>query len=263
MKKFLIIAISAIIIVGLVVMMRADGLIPAAAEEYGPEVLNVDVALEDADLSIFSGQASLKGFNLGQPDGYGDGLMFGLEAVDLKLQPSTLLGNHLIIDEISIEEPAIEAVLKGDLSNFEAFTNALGLPATDEAEEAASEFTMTIKRLAVTQPQMRVVKDGALALDETITLASFELTDLGTDEEGLTPQEVARHVMDFLYPQVAKVLVETGLKKQINALAEDGLDEISSKLKKETGDEVGGLIEGAVGDLLGGKKKKKTDESNN
>lgn len=254
--------VTLVVIVG-IAYSQLNSVIPSATEEYGPQALKVDVTLDKADLAIFSGSAKLSNFALGQPEGYGEGNMFSLQSIAMALEIDSLLSNHVIIDDIQIDRPAIEAILVGEKSNFEAFVANLDQADTDTSDTPAEDFTMTIRKLTVTEPSMRVVKDGALAIDETIKLASFELTDLGTDEKGLTPQEITRHIMDFLYPQVAKVMVEQGLQSKINDLAGGNLKDVAAGLKEKTGDSVGGLIEGTVGGLLDGQKNNQTDQSSN
>ena len=94
---------------------------------------------------------------------------------------------------------------------------------------------------------------------EPVTAANDEVTDLGTDEEGLAPSELARHVMDFLSPQVAKALIESGLKDKIEGLKDDGVKKLGEELKEKAGG-AGDLIEGAIGNVLGGKKKTEDDD---
>lgn len=262
MIRTIVIGLLALVVVALVVgVSQAGTIIKRGTEDYGPEVLHVPVTLENVDFSIFSGAAELTGFSLGQPKGYESGTMVGLDDFVIKLRPATLFSDHIIIDEIVIDSPKLGAQYLGGELNFSAFQKALGLPASAETEspggtEAAT--TLTIHKLTVTGATVGLLADGLVSVDETVTLADFELTALGTDEEGLSPAEIARHITDFLMPQVAKAMIETGLKDKINGLKDQGIEKIGNELKKQAGDNVGGLIEGAVGGLLGGQKKDDT-----
>ncbi len=242
-----------------IVFWQAGAIIKQGTERYGPEILHVPVALESADLSFFSGEAALSGFSLGQPEDFGTGTMIGLNNIAMIIRPDTITAEHVIIDSITIDAPLLDARIQDGKSNFEAFTEGLGLP-EDAAEEETAPITITVKSLKVTAPELRVKSDGLVAVDEAITLADFELTDLGTDEEGLSPSELARHVMDFIYPQVAKAMIETGLANQIDSLKGKGLDAVKEKLDDVTGEGVREKLDGTIGNLLGGAKKKDKDD---
>jgi hypothetical protein len=248
---------------------QLNGIVKKGVNDYGPEVLKVDVNLDGVNLSPLSGDVALQGFTIGQPAGYGEGSLASLGAFDMKLETGTLLSDHVIIDTIVIDSPALDVRIKDGVSNFEALQKGMDLPEAEETTEE-SALTLTIRKLEVRSPQVALQKDGFIKVDETINLASFTLTDLGTDEKGLSPSEIARHVMDTLQPQIAKALVELGAGKAIKNLADGakdklgkGVEGVLEKLDEKTGGATNGLKEKAGGLLGKLKSKKKSDEDDN
>ncbi len=243
MKKFLIIILAIIVIGGGLVYTQLGSIVKAGFETGGPEVLKVAVNVDDIQISPISGAVDASGIEIGQPKGFGEGNIASLGNFKMKIRPETLLSNHIIIDEMVIAEPLLDVrMLKGKM-NFKALQEGLNIPATDNDAPASSEeeTTLTIKSLKITAPTLLAKSDGFIKLDENIKLADFTITNLGTDEEGLAPSEIARHVMDTLQPQIAKALVAAGASKNLQKYADDAK----------------GKLEKGIGGLLGKLKKKK------
>lgn len=251
------------ILIGLVVLFvaglaflyfRFDSIVTSGVRTYGPQVMTVDVDLASVRFNPLNGEAALTGLTLGQPKGYGDGDMAALGAFEIKLDPWSVTSEHIFIDRIYLERPLLDARLIDGKSNFDALLEQLGgAPAENAGGETEDSGTaagpvMTIRQLEIVEPQLRLsASGGPLDVDEAITLASFTLSDLGTDEKGLAPREVARHILAAVKPQVTKALVEIGLREAAGGLAKGGADELKKK--------AGGLL-GGLGDKLKNPLKK-------
>jgi len=243
MKKILIIFL--IVIGGVVGVTYAtlDNIVESGIRTAGPQALQVGVDVDKVSISPFSGKVSVSNLALGQPSGFGEGPMAAVGEFAMKLETSSLLGNHIIIDYLTIEAPLLDVRRQEGKTNFDAFQEGLGL--SKDKTESPSEITLTIRKLAVKAPRILAKNDGFLKLDEDITLADFTLTELGTDEKGLAPKEIARHIMATLQPQITKALIAAGASTAVKDLAGDAK----------------GKLEKSIGGLLGKlKKKKKNDE---
>lgn len=228
MKKFLLGIVVLVGIIGVVVFTQLDAMIKSGVETAGPEVMSVDVSVGSVSISPFSGTVAVTDFAIGQPDGFGDGPMVQLGEFKMKVEPSTLMDDHVIVDEIVIDQPLFDARMIGSDSNFQALQRKLAEGAGSETV-GGQPITLTIRSLAVKSPQISVQKDGMLSVDEDIALADFTLTDLGTDEKGLSPREIARHLMDTLQPQITKALVTAGASDKFQSIAKDARGELEEK----------------------------------
>lgn len=251
MKKILLFLI--LILVGGVAFAwyQMDTLVKTGVETAGPETLRVPVKLKQVNLSPLSGKVSLKGLDIGQPKGYGEGSIAQIGAFDMKLRPRTLLSDHIIIDTIVVDTPILDARRLDGKLNFEALSEGLNVPDSAPMEGGATEgeITLTIKSMQIKAPKVRVKNegDGLLDVDTTLELADFNITDLGTDEKGLAPSEIARHVMAVLQPQITQALIKAGASDKIKGLAQDaegklkeGLTGLIGNLRKKSGDKKDG-----------------------
>lgn len=242
MKKlaFVLVMIVALIAVA---VTQLDSIVETGIETAGPETLHVPVKVAKVKLSPLSGNVTVQGLEIGQPDGFGDGAIASIGDFDLKLDTNTLMSNHIIIDSIRINEPMFDIRMQDGKNNFTALQEGITIPSVgDTAGQAdtGEEITLTIRELVVSNPRILAKSDGFMKLDEDLKLADFTLTDMGTDEKGLAPSEIARHIMDTLQPQITKALVAAGASNKIKDLAGDakgklekGLGGLLKKLKKD------------------------------
>ncbi len=244
MKKILI-AFVLLLIAGIgFVFFQLGPIVEKGIKTAGPSTLHVGVNVGKVEISPLSGKVSVSELSLGQPTGFGDGPLVEVGEFKMKLEPQSLMSNHVIVDTIEIVSPLFDVRRLNGKTNFEALQEGIDIPATAGAPAAAGEeVTLTIRSLTVKAPRIKAKTDDFLNLDEDIQLADFTLTNLGTDEKGLAPSEVARHVMDTLQPQIAKALITAGASKKIQELAGDAK----------------GTLEKGLGGLLNKLKDKKKD----
>ena len=73
MKKFIYIGIALLGIVAAVLIIGISNLGPiikTAVNKYGPAMTKTDLRISDVSISLFSGEAKLKDFYLGNPKGF-------------------------------------------------------------------------------------------------------------------------------------------------------------------------------------------------
>lgn len=254
MKKILFLLF--LILVGGVALAwyQMDTIVKTGVETAGPETLNVPVKLGSVQLSPLSGEVTLTDLEIGQPEGFGEGSIATVGAFDMKVRPRTLFSDHIIIETIVVDAPVIDARRLEGKMNFTALQEGIALPDTGAAptgDTAASDITLTIKSMQIKAPKVRVLNDGSgiLDVDKTLDLADFAITDLGTDEQGLAPAEIARHVMAVLEPQITQALIQAGASDKIKSLARDAE----------------GTLQQGIGNLIGtlrGKDGEKKDDNN-
>ena len=239
MKKILLGLVLLIVAIIGITVSQLDNIVKTGIETAGPEAMQVPVKVADIKLSPLSGKVTVKGLEIGQPKGFGEGAIASVGSFDMKLETNSLMSNHIIIDSINIDAPLLDVRQQKGKNNFQALQDGLNLPAT-EVDPEAEEITVTIRKLAVKKPRILAKSDGFMKLDEDLELADFTLTNLGTDEKGLAPSEIARHVMDTLQPQITKALVMAGASGKLQDITkgatdklEEGLGGLIGKLKKK------------------------------
>ncbi len=252
MKKF-IIAISLILalIIGAGVFIKVKGtdIVRSAAETNGSALLGAKISLGDVTLDILNGHVGLTDLSIGQPDGFGDDKSFQVTKFGIDLEPLSLFKGHAKIDAILIDKPVLNLVMIGQESNFSALqSNIAALTAEDTS---SSEMKLSIKKLDLNATNLRIKSDKYGEKD--VTLADIHLENIGMDQDGVTPSEAVRLTLDAMKPQIAKALVELGIKDKLGSVVDD---QIGDKLK-DLPAPIADKLKSGLGGLF---KKKKKDE---
>lgn len=110
--------------------------------------------------SPLSGAGTLTGLNVGNPKGWTEQDAFRLGRIHIDLEPFSILGDHIVINEIIIDQPEflyetkIVARNVGDLlKNIE---QSLGQPGTDAKDKSGKPLKIVITKF--------VLRDGIVKL---------------------------------------------------------------------------------------------------
>lgn len=213
---------------------------------WGPGMAGVPVELRNASLSLWSGQACVEGFVLGNPEGYKTPHALRVERVRVAVRPTSVFSDKLHIRTLELESPEVTLELgpggnnlKRILAHLEASTGARGA-AGPAGGDSAPERKLQVDRFVLKGATVRL---GATALGGSVPvrLPDIVLEDLGTGPEGITGPELARKVMSALVENTAQAAQQAAgaLGKEATRAAESlGREaaEAAGKLKRGLGE---------------------------
>ena len=207
MKKSLKIAAGIFVVLVLAlgaVLLALDAIAKTAVNAAGPAALGVPVTLQDADVSLLRGQATLQGLHVGNPAGYKTDSLLDLASIAVKLDRSTLFSDVIVIRSIAVDGLVV-TYERGLLnSNLGALIDQLSAAAgpTSPEERAAAEKSaqkVVIENLVIADSRMNFSVTGAAALTGggflPIPLPTITLTDLGRETGGVTLGEAILYVL--------------------------------------------------------------------
>jgi hypothetical protein len=221
MKKLLfrlVIGLLVLLAVAFVVLgMFLGRAIKAGVEKFGSEYTKVDVKLDSASLSLFSGSGKLTKFVVGNPSGFKSPFAIRTDAAGLSLKPGSILEDKVVIKTIKLEAPEIsfEMDLTGNnlrkiLSNLHETTG--GGPATPakpaETKPAAtgSGKKLQVDDFLITGAKMTLAVNTPLgAKSATLALPEIHLTNLGQGPEGISGAELAQVALTAIEQEAAKI----------------------------------------------------------
>ena len=230
--KFLLWFFGAIICLAVVsvfvITLMLGKIVKSSVNELGPQLTGTTVELAEADISLFSGSATLQGLRIGNPAGWGEGDLASLGHIHLDLEPMSIFGDTIVIEDLDIESPVFRYEAKDGTSNvnelltyMEQILGALG--GEDTAAETTPEESgdSAPVLLSVGHFGLRGGEVTVIAGDRTIQakLPDIDMTDLGTPEQGLTPGQLAgrmsKRVLADIATAAAKALAKQQLEKAL------------------------------------------------
>lgn len=203
MKKIAIVVLVVAAVAGYLFFNKLNPMVKEAVETVGGKVLQVPVTLDGCNLSIFSGEGSLKGLTIGNPKGYTAPHAFALGRIAVALDVKSVTSDTIHIRSIEIQSP--EIVYEGNnlkqlAANASSFAGSGGGDSAAAKDEGGAGKKLIIDRLLLDGATVKVVLPRALAgkvlagQDLSVTIPSIELHDIGKDRKA-TAAEVLKLIL--------------------------------------------------------------------
>ena len=246
MKKLLVrilIAFLVLLIVGfLAVGLFLDSAVKKGVETVGPMLAKVEVKLDSVSLSLLSGSGKIKGLFIGNPEGFKTPSAIQVGTASLALQPSSILGDKVVIKSVLVQAPEItfETDLKANnlskiLSNVQAATGGAETSSKTPAQAKANR-KLQVDDFLISGGKIHVSLTTLGGKSTTVALPEVHLTDLGKGPDGITAAELTSRVIQAIEKEavqassgvVSDLAKEaTGLTKDLNKTATGATDKLS------------------------------------
>ncbi len=199
----------------LVVWTSLDFALRTAIETYGSQILQVDVRLESARISLGEGSVELRGLFVGNPSGFKSPQALEFERVRVKLDTASINADPIVIEEIVIEGPHVtyEPGLRG--GNLAALLR--NVSGTAQAEEAAAQEAadgaagagpkLVIAALHLTDGHVHVA-DPLKGEHVELKLPDLHLEDIGRKSGGASAAQVVHQVLGALVKSTGRASAE-------------------------------------------------------
>jgi hypothetical protein len=193
-----------------------DKIIEAAIESYGPEIIGATVQLDGVSLNLSEGQVALNGLHIGNPEGYKTDYAMQVEQVKVTLDIESITSDIVIIKEVMIQGPSVIYEMASGGSNIDKLAenaqNYTGVNAqANEDSDDNSEPKLIIEHLKINQGQVSVSHSILKGKALSVGLPDIHLKDIGKDENGASPGEVAQEVMQSIKSGVGTAVASLGL----------------------------------------------------
>lgn len=245
MSKKLIVIGGGFLVVGLVAYIGVayflGSVVKSGVNKYGPQLTQSKVELASANLSPFSGSGTLGGLTVGNPAGWSEGRAFYLGKVQVEVEPGSIFGDHIVINEITIDQPEfnyetkiISSNIQDLLKNIESFTGGN----KTAAKKDGPPVKFVVKKFRLTNGKATV---GLGAKSLAVNLPTISLDDLGVAEGGITSEQLAGVLMQ----KVLSGIVEgsAGALSQLGAASGSITTEQLKDAAKNAGDKLKKLFD--------------------
>jgi hypothetical protein len=224
-----------------VVFQNLDGIIKQVIEGAGTQATGVAVRVADVKFTLQEGRGEIYGLTVANPPGYQSGNLFEMDEVVVQVEPTSLTGPVIVINEVLIDGARLIAEQKGTTTNVQELMDGM---ATDTSEPPPAEGEPGDVRLMLEQFSF-VNSNSTLKTEQlgekALKLPNIQLTDLGDRETGLTPEQLAGQIMGAVVKQVEKAVAKY-LEDAVKDAAKNEIDkQINEKLSAEDREKLEGL----------------------
>lgn len=235
MKKKLLYLLAALAVLGIgayvCVAFFLGSVVKAGVNAVAPKITGTKVELNGAQISPFSGQGTLSGLTVGNPTGWTADKAFYLGKIHLSVKPFSIFGDHIVIEELIIDDPQfnyetkiVASNISDLLKNIEAATGGRSAETTATAKNG-QPIKFEVKHFKMTNGKVTV---GVGAAAFPLPMPTIELNDVGTKEGGITANQLAYAVMRSVTTGVVGATTQAAGKliPTTGAAAADGIKKL-------------------------------------
>ena len=232
MGKWVKILLSLVLVVGFVVVLNLGSGLKAAVEALGPEVTHSSVTLDKAEISLVSGEGSVSGLVIGNPEGFNTDRAFSLGEISFSVDNDSLATDIIVVDSLRIVAPEVTLESGRDGSNLDRLQDNmmsyLGVTDRDATDEELAK-TIIIKELLITDGKLRYSLMGAKTID--LPLPEIRLRDIGGQEQGVSMAEAAAKIIGAMTSGASQAALKSASVKDIGKNIEEQIKDKASGLK--------------------------------
>jgi|SRR5688572_14560533 uncharacterized protein involved in outer membrane biogenesis len=234
MKKILITtaALLVIVIAGVAVYFynNVDAIVKNAIERSGTDITGTGVDVGSVDISLRSGRGTIRNVRVENPDGFSDADAVTLGEITLDLDVMSLNRDPIIIEEIRVRMPEVNAevdeILRTNVAMIRDHVQQYGARSAKPAQkqDAGYEKHFVIKSFVMEEG---VVRGDATRLRQRkgeYELPPIELSNVG-GSRGARPEVIGKAIAAALFARVSQVVGD-----QIRATA---TEKATEKAKEE------------------------------
>ena len=221
MKKFIVTGICVVIIVLAVIFFNLGLIIKTAVNAYGPDVTKTVMCVDDAKVSVLTGQARFTDFMIGNPEGFTAPRAIHVGSVFVDVDETSITKDTIIIDRIEVNKPEITYEIKGNTDNINTLihnikkTKSTGKPAEKKETEKKSGKKVVIRDLILRDVKVIMAVPGLKGETISTSISEIHFKNIGQKENGVLLPEVLLRVLTELYGQIISPDVISELTKEM------------------------------------------------
>jgi len=250
MKKGILIGGGAVVVVIIAAVAflfsNLDSLVKEAVEKIGTDATQAKVSLNKVEIGIKSGSGALSGLTVANPKGFKTPSAFELGSISVKLDPSSIGGDVIVIKEIAIDGPKVTYELGDGGSNVDAIQKNVDAYAKQfggggdggSAKKESEGPKLVIEHLYIRGGEINVSAGFLEGKTLGTSMPDIHLTDIGKEDDGAAPAEVVKEIIDSMTSGIGSAIGDLGLDKM--------MEDAGKMLEGATGAATEAVSEGAA-----------------
>ena len=244
-KKTLISVVFLLLLAGGGLFFYLDSIVKSGIEVVGSNLLGTAVTVDSVSLSPLSGQGSISGLRVENPEGFESQYAFELDSVLVSIDVNSVFTDAAEIESIVIMQPVITYETKIASDNIRTLLDNLDegdAPSSDPETEDDSAQQIIIREFRMVGSQLNFV---SALVSAPITLADIEIRDIGAEGGSASAANAVRVVLQEL---VASILNSDdlpcfdGLRESVEGRIQDGAQRVEEAVEDLGGDRLRNIL---------------------
>ncbi|NOY13933.1 MAG: hypothetical protein GXP51_09755 [Deltaproteobacteria bacterium] len=240
MKIFVKLIVALVVVILLVaggLLYYVDSMAKKAIEYGGSEALGVATTLDQINISLFSGTASLSGLKIANPSGFKPASFLRLGSGEFAVSLGSLNSDTVVIPKVRLANIQLNLDQKDGQNNIEPLLKRMKSMSGAGEKQSSSNLSDSGKKFILEDLEIENVQVSAALeiLGQTayvkMVLPKIELRDLGKDKGGLPMPQLVQTVVQVILDTAAQS--SAGLSPELARLLKGqlaGLDRVKAKI---------------------------------
>jgi hypothetical protein len=213
-----------LIVAVVVVYFSLNVIVGRTITTLAPRLTRTPVSISLVSISPFTGEGVIRGLRIDSPAGYKIQPAISLGRVHVKINIKSLLTDRVIIEEVTVDAPAVsieQKLLDNNISDIRKNVkeSAATVAATND-KNAKGTRKFQINHLLITNGQAKYGLGEAQAL---FPIATIDRRNIGTREGGITSSEITNIVITAFTDSILQGLANGSFLKQGTKSIGDGI----------------------------------------
>lgn len=204
--------VALVIVLGIVATLWLGPVVKTVIVNAAP-MLGVKADIENVHIRPLSGNVVITDLQVTNPEGYTEPHLFTIDKFQVKIKPTSLMGDKpLVIEKVIIHAPEFTYEVTGGKSNLDTLMAKLPKSEKEEKEETPKPKSdkpakkIVIKHIEFFDGQVNVRTGYTLGQTIPVPMPGFQLNNIGTEEDGVTPVQAASAVGGAIISSITDVV---------------------------------------------------------
>ena len=198
-----------------ILSLSVDSIVKSAIEDRGSQMTGTTVTVDQVSISPFSGEGTIRGLRVANPEGYGTDHAIVIDDFYISLDLFSVFSDEILIHEIRISNPSIYVEQKLPENNLRMILNSI----RDHAEEHPSDVDMFVAYFLMQDGAVDLYTEVGGERSARVEMSEVELHDIGTKDTGQAAE------------QVITVIAEQVTRQALQAAAQSGAEQIRDAIR--------------------------------
>lgn len=214
--KYGILGLIVLLVVGFAILtLYLDSMVKSGIETIGREMTGTEVTVDNVSISLFTGQGTISGFRVANPEGYQTENAFSVDDFSISLDISTLLSDVVVVNDVRISGPAVYVEQKLPDNNLQTILSRIN---ESVSTGTSSDTELVIEHFLLENASAELYTEVGGERSARVDISAIELNDLGRGGGKQAAEEVVKEIADRLIEQALEAAVQSGGEQLREAL---------------------------------------------
>ena len=203
--KFGLIGLIVAIVVGFVILtLSIHSIVKSSIEDIGSEMTGTAVTVDGVSISPFSGNGTISGFRVANPEGYGESHAVEIGELSIEMDIWSLFSDEVVVRQIRVLSPMIYVEQKLPENNIQEILNHV--QSVDAFE--ASDAEMIVHHFILQDGSVDLYTEVGGERSARVEIETFEMHDIGDGQDAV--ENIIQQIAEEVGRRALRAAVESG-----------------------------------------------------